>query len=146
MRSIRVAQPSRRCWQESRQVPVRHGWRRHDSATPELFGAILGAAVGSRFGHGRGRGWATAAGALLGGSIGHDMKYAHRRYRNRDYGQRYINRSVQRCEVVNDYITEQQIVAYRVHYRYNGREYTMRMRERPGSSIQVWVKVRPYNS
>jgi len=141
-RSIRVSQPSQRCWQEYQQVRVRDDRYRRRSATPEIFGAILGAAVGSRFGRGRGRGWATAAGALLGGSIAHDMKG----YPRRGYGPRYTTQSVQRCEVINHYITEEQVVAYRVSYRYNGREYTTRMQNRPGASIQVSVKVWPDNS
>jgi len=146
MRSIRISQPSRRCWQEYQQVPVRYDRHRHRSATPMLFGAILGAAVGNRFGHGRGRGWATAAGALLGGSIGRDMEYVHRGYYDRDDEQHYVNQSVRHCEVTDDYSTEEQIVAYRVRYRYNGREYTTRMHNRPSDSIQVRVKVRPYDS
>ncbi len=53
-----------------------------DSSSPEIFGAIVGAAVGSQFGHGKGRGWTTAAGALLGWSIGHDMTYVNHGYEN----------------------------------------------------------------
>jgi len=146
-RSIRVSQPSQRCWQEYQQVPVRYNGGGRRSATPEIFGAIVGAAVGSRFGgRGRGRGWAAAAGALLGGSIARDMHSAHRDYRRGGYRQRSISQSVQRCEVVNNYTSEEQVVAYRVYYRYNGREYTTRMQRRPGASIQVRVKVRPYES
>jgi len=52
------------------------------SSSPEIFGAIMGAAVGSQFGHGKGRGWTTAAGALLGWSIGHDMAYGNHVYEN----------------------------------------------------------------
>ncbi|HED14005.1 MAG TPA: glycine zipper 2TM domain-containing protein [Gammaproteobacteria bacterium] len=143
-RSIRISQPTQRCWQEYQQVPVRNGSYRGRSSTPEIFGAILGAAVGSRFGRGRGRGWATAAGALLGGSIGHDMKNAHRGYRYRSDEQRFTTRSVRRCETVDNYTTEEQVVAYRVSYRYNGRQFTTRMQNRPGASIQVRVRVRPY--
>lgn len=64
---------SRDCWRE----PV--GSR---SYTPEITGAIVGGAIGNRFGSGSGRDIATVAGAALGGSLGHD-------YKNRYHGQNY---------------------------------------------------------
>jgi uncharacterized protein YcfJ len=44
----------------------------HFSATNEIFGGILGGAIGNQFGGGSGKKVMTVAGALLGASIAND--------------------------------------------------------------------------
>lgn len=120
------------CWQEPRQY--RHG----ASYTPEIFGAIVGGVVGNQFGHGTGRDLATVAGAVLGGSVAHDMKVRN------GYGRGHRHREmVERCRIEPVFHTEQQLVGYRVKYRYHGKVHWTRTDEHPGRHIRVRVGVRP---
>ncbi len=131
---VEVSVPQRECWTE--HVTRYRGT--HTSYTPEILGGILGAAVGNQFGSGSGRKVATAAGALLGGSIGHD--YKHRRYGGGGYA---YTEPVERCEVRHAYHSEERIVGYKVKYRYHGRVYHTRMDRHPGDRIPVRVNVTP---
>ena len=140
--SYQVSEPVEQCYEE--RVPVeRYAYsERKQSRTPEILGAIVGAAVGRQFGNGRGKDVATVAGAVLGGSIGRDVKnnprdpYAHNRY-----GAQY--QTVSRCEVTQVYRTEEQVVAYDVSYEYQGNVYHTRMDNEPGRKIRVKVIVQP---
>ncbi len=130
---VRVESPRQECWIET---PKRYGYQGgHNSYTPEIFGAIVGAAIGTRFGSGRGRDIATAAGAVLGGSIGHDVK--QRRYR---YA---YNEPVERCETRHVVQEEEHVVGYQVRYRYGDRIYNSRTDHDPGERIRVRVNVAP---
>jgi uncharacterized protein YcfJ len=135
---INVDKPRTECWDESVYRP---GRKHHSGAshTPTILGAIVGSAIGHQFGHGPGRHVAAVAGAVLGGSIGGDIQRHHRRHNKQ--GGRYVNE--QRCETVNDVVTEQQVVAYRVTYRYKGQPFTTRMQYHPGDTIRVRVGVTP---
>jgi len=134
---IRVDTPRRECWQES--APVHHSTG-YQTYTPQIVGAVLGAAVGRQFGRGRGQDAATVAGAVLGGSIGRDIK--HRRYSPPQYS----TGVVERCRTVHDAHTEERVVGYRVRYDYQGRVYTTRTHNDPGDRIQVRVHVTPITS
>jgi uncharacterized protein YcfJ len=48
-----------------------------------------------------------------------------------------------RCETVDEYQTREEIVAYRVKYRYKGRIYHTRMDHDPGDTIRLHVTVDP---
>ncbi|MGA8260177.1 MAG: glycine zipper 2TM domain-containing protein [Arenicellales bacterium] len=128
---VRVDEPHQVCWTE--QVRYHRPVRR-DSATPEIVGGIIGGVVGNQFGHGSGKGIATIAGALLGGSIAHDMD------RGRGgYGYVTYTRPVRQCRVEHEYHDERHIVGYDVEYRYNGKIYHTRMDRDPGNSVRVRV-------
>ena len=131
-RTVKVSTPQQQCWQEAVQVPV----KQNTSYTPEIFGSIIGAGVGRLFGSGRGQDVATVAGAVLGGSIGRDQK--NKRQQN--------NSQVvyeQRCKVVDEYHTEEQLQGYDVTYEYDGSIYTARTANDPGSTLTVSVNVVP---
>jgi uncharacterized protein YcfJ len=96
----------------------------HNSATPEIFGAIVGAAVGNQFGSGRGKRLATAAGAVAGASVAHDI----------DHRRDAVGRG---CWTDTRYRVEKHIVGYRVNYRYNGRVYRTRVVNQPGRWIRA---------
>jgi uncharacterized protein YcfJ len=130
---VRVAQPREVCWTE--QVTHRRS-RGYNSATPEILGGIIGGVVGNQFGHGRGKDVATVAGAILGGSIAHDMER-----RRRTYGYAAYTEPVQRCRVEQDYYEQERIVGYDVTYRYNGEVYHTRMDHDPGRRVRVRVDV-----
>ena len=153
-----VSVPVEQCYQE--RVPRdRHAnYRGKQSRTPEIVGALIGAAVGHQFGGGKGKDIATIAGAVLGGSIGRDVKNNARqrdqRYGN-DYDQAYEGcylgagggygryETVSRCEVTQEYRNEEQIIGYDVSYKYNGHVYQTRMPYDPGKKIKVKVTVQP---
>ncbi len=135
LRTVRVSIPRQECWDETVTVTQPAPGK---SYTPEIFGSILGAAVGNQFGRGSGRDIATVAGAVLGGSLAHD-------YKNRravPYGQTYQTVE-ERCQTIHEQHTEERIDGYDVTYRYNGREYSTRMAHDPGDTIRVRVSVSP---
>lgn len=128
---VQVNHPRQRCWNE----PVYHRGHR-DSAVPMITGAILGGAIGNQFGKGNGRRALTVAGMLLGGAIGDDIG------RQNSYSRGY-HTNERRCRYVDNYRSRQEVVGYRVKYRYNGKIHWTRTQEHPGRYINVKVKVRP---
>lgn len=134
VRIVRVETPRRQCRDET--VTVTEPAPR--TYTPEILGSILGAAVGNQFGSGSGRDVATVAGAVLGGSLGHDYKNR----RMAPYGRTY-QAVERRCGTVHDVHDEERIDGYDVTYRYHGRDYTTRMDHDPGDRLRVRVDVTP---
>lgn len=132
-RTVRINDPVEQCWDEKVYVSNHNDYQSH---TPKILGAIIGAAVGNNFGSGRGRHVATAAGAVLGGSIGRDVQS------NKTRGHQSVEYQ-ERCEVVNNYRTEQQIEGYDVTYRYNGQVLSTYTERDPGETIRVSVTVVP---
>jgi uncharacterized protein YcfJ len=133
--TVEVANPVTECWTER---VARNDYRRNSYTAP-LAGGIIGGVVGNQFGGGRGKTALTIASALLGASIGNDHNGAH--YRG---GRRGVE-NVRRCETVDRYEQEQQLVGYRVKYSYEGQTYYTRTTEYPGKFIPVRVKVSPVN-
>ena len=129
--TFRVEAPREECWTERRPV-CSAGLG--NSVTPEIVGALVGGAIGYQFGNGRGQDIATMAGAVLGGSLGHDMKVRNARHAG-------VYENVERCQLVQDYNTEERIIAYDVAYRYNGQVYRTTMNHDPGEQVRVAVDV-----
>ncbi len=135
---ISVNQPREECWLESVREPARSS--RRNSKTPEIIGALLGAAVGHQFGGSkRSQHAAAAAGAVLGTSVGHDWDNK-RNTRIASSGK--ITR-VERCETVDSWHTEQQLSGYDVSYRYHGDVYHTFTQNHPGDTLRVKVSVIP---
>lgn len=126
--------PTRRevCWDE----PVYHASQARRSATPKIFGAILGGVIGNQFGGGSGRDLMTVAGAALGASVAADEQ-------RRRYPDRYYETIEQRCETRTEFTYEDRIVAWDVTYEFNGELYEARLREAPADRIRVQVGVQP---
>lgn len=145
--SYKVNKPVEQCWDE--RVPRRHSSeyreRRHNSPTGEILGAIIGGAIGNQFGNGRGKKVATAAGAVLGASVAHDVKHNKRKHRRHSRNHRGYDRYdvVQRCELQDNYIVEEQVVGYNVAYKYRGNVFHTEMDRHPGAKIKVKVTVDP---
>lgn len=136
LETYQVNKPREQCWDE--RVPVKSN-RHHKSRTGEIFGAIVGGAIGNQFGSGNGRKVATAAGAILGASVANDIKYNKRhQYQGQD---RY--QVVRQCELRDNYVQEQQVVGYNVAYKYQGNVFHTEMDRHPGDRIQVRVSVDP---
>ena len=132
--TVEVANPVTECWTER----VTRNNHRRGSYTAPLAGGIVGGVVGNQFGRGRGKTALTVVGALLGASIGHDYNTSHYRGRPRV-------ENVRHCETVDRYEQEQQLVGYRVKYRYEGQTYYTQTTEYPGKFIPVRVRVSPVN-
>lgn len=91
-------------------------------------GAVVGGVIGHQFGD---NGTAqTLGGAVLGGIIGHQIEK-----RNEDDKQDDLDYS--RCRTVGDSGTGDRLLGYDVRYQYNGREYVTRMDHDPGRSVRV---------
>lgn len=92
------------------------------------IGAVLGGVLGHQVGSGKGRTLATVAGAVGGGYAGNRIEAS------RQHDQ--VTSTVQRrCSTVND--RSSKVIAYDVHYEYNGVVRTVRMDHDPGERVQV---------
>ncbi len=131
--TLKVSVPEQRCWRERR---YESSYRQRESYAGPLVGAIVGGVVGNRFGEGSGKTAMTVAGTLLGASIANDLDNGPRSIAYRPVHYR-------RCETVDRYETHEEIVAYRVKYRYKGHIYRTRMDHDPGSTIRIRVTIRP---
>ena len=129
--TVQVSRPVEECWTE--QVVVSD--RRHGSYTGTIAGGIVGGVVGHQFGRGRGKTAMTVAGTLLGASIGHDL--SHRPARA------YRVVEEEHCELVEQVEYQEQLVGYRVKYRYKGETFFTRTDEHPGKRIRIRVDVDP---
>jgi uncharacterized protein YcfJ len=126
VRYVTVNRPREQCWDEIVREPVRP----YGVVGPTVAGSIVGAAIGRQFGSGNDRDALTVIGAVAGGAVAHQ-----RAVRNGAGASREV--AVQRCEVVNDRITEQVVDGYLVTYRLDGRNYTMQADRHPGTWVQL---------
>ena len=129
--TVRVSRPMEECRTER---VVRHEPRR-DSYAGVLAGGIIGGVIGKQFGRGDGKAAMTVAGSLLGASIGNDLGQP-------GYARRYVS-DERRCEVYDREEIEEQLIGYRVEYRYKGQTFVTRTSEHPGRYIPVRVDVEP---
>lgn len=130
--TVRTNYPEERCWNE----PTRHrGAVGGRSYTPTIAGAIVGGVVGNQFGKGSGKDILTVAGAVLGASVGHDM--------GRQPPRRSYTTSERRCEQVDNYREHEEVVGYRVKYKYNGKVFWTRADRDPGKYIPLQISVVP---
>ena len=130
---VQVARPVNRCWTEQ----VAHTTQPRADVGATLTGGLIGGVIGSKLGRGRGNVPLAAAGALAGAAIGQRLSqpaYAPPVTQWRD---------VQRCTTVNQLEQRQQVVGYRVDYRYEGQTFTTQTRHHPGRYIRVRVDVDP---
>ncbi|MET0292683.1 MAG: glycine zipper 2TM domain-containing protein [Steroidobacteraceae bacterium] len=135
---VRYREPVEQCHEVARPE------RGADRTGATLLGGVLGAVVGHQIGSGDGRRVATIAGALVGGAMGNEAANRNdaRRYRDDPYyGERV--RYEQHCSVRDEVRYEERVRAYRVTYRYAGREYVTELPYDPGSRLRVAVDARP---
>ena len=125
--------PHQSCYDQRVKVLRSSG---NHSATPSLFGAILGGTAAGALGHNSHYQPVIAgAGALLGASIGND--YSHRR----DASDYYVTEN--HCEVDYELRDVDQIIGYRVSYQYGDTIYQTETRNHPGESMTLHVDLRP---
>jgi len=133
VRTVQVTVPQEVCWEE----PVRRTADNYNSATPKVLGGIIGGVIGNKFGSGSGNKIMTAAGAILGASIGRDAQY-----RNRQARGSYVSYE-QVCEIEQVTHEEERTDGYRVTYEYGGREFVTYSDVPPGDYIRLRVRVEP---
>ena len=126
VRYVTVDRPREQCWNEVVRQPVRPFGVVGQTAA----GSVVGAAIGRQFGSGNDRDTLTVLGAIAGGAVAHRRAVVNQGYATRDV-------AVQRCEVVNDRVTERIVDGYLVTYRLDGRQYTMKTDRHPGDYVQL---------
>jgi uncharacterized protein YcfJ len=135
-RQVRVSEPVRECWEETRYDSEGPFSYNHVGGT--LLGGAIGTVVGNQIGRGRGKDVARVAGALIGGAIGHNVSVDRQRQLHGVGG-----RVVERCDVRYRDRFEERIEGYDVTYEYAGREYLTRLPYDPGDRLRVRVDVTP---
>ncbi len=134
---VRYREPVQECFDVERVE------RRPDRVGATVAGGLLGAVIGHQFGSGSGRRAATVAGAVLGGAVGNNAA-ARAEARDDAYGYDRDRVSYEtQCRVRDEARYEERIRAYRVTYRFHGREYTTEMPYDPGPRLRVAVDARP---
>jgi uncharacterized protein YcfJ len=126
--------PHETCRDERVKVVVQGG--HGHSTTPPILGAIIGGTVGGALGSdSRHQPLIAGAGAALGASIGHDVSHqrnAHSYYVTEEF-----------CEVDYELRDREEVVGYRVSYRYGDSIYQTRTATRPGETIRLRVELQP---
>jgi uncharacterized protein YcfJ len=102
------------------------------SATNELFGAVLGGAIGNKFGEGDGKDAMTLFGALMGASIANDAEKAN------STGQVIVSQEV--CENKVRQRIEKRLSHYLIHVNYDGNDVSFASKKRPYDDV-IKVKV-----
>jgi uncharacterized protein YcfJ len=90
-----------------------------------LAGAIIGGVVGNQFGGGDGKTAMTIIGSVIGSNIGNNTSKQHH------------SRVVTVCDDVPQYTTKQVLMHYMVSYMFNGRMYTVKMKNDPGAMVDL---------
>lgn len=132
VRYVTVNRPREECWNEVVREPVRP----FGVAGQTAAGGIIGAAIGRQFGSGNDRDALTLIGAAAGAAVANQRAIRNGANATRDV-------TVQRCEVVNERVTEQRIDGYLVTYNYQGRNYTMQTATPPGDRVRLAVDMHP---
>lgn len=137
VRHVTVKRPRRECRQELvyEAEPEPFG-----EAGTAIAGAIVGGAVGRQFGRGSGRDAMTLLGSIAGAAVAHERAERRAEAQGRRRGRAV---PVERCNLVHERVTERRVDGYRVTYRYDGRDYTMRTSEPPPDRIRLRVSVQP---
>ena len=102
------------------------------SATNELFGAVIGGAIGNKFGEGDGKDAMTLFGALMGASIANDAEKAN------STGQVVVSQEV--CENKVRQKIEKRLSHYKINVEYEGRDLSFTSKKRPYDDV-IKVKV-----
>lgn len=130
-----VREPHEECSQQPVTYRERSGG---DPTGGTVLGAIIGGAIGNKFGRGDGRRAATVAGAVIGGSIGHDVDKNNGSQPGREYQGTREN-----CRVVDVESERREITGYDIEYRYRGEVFMSRLSYDPGERLRIRVAISP---
>jgi len=121
-KNYRVDEPYQECYI---QETVQSG---DGSATNELFGAVLGGAIGNKLGKGDGKDAMTLFGALMGASIANDTEK-----KANTTGKKIISQEV--CETKVRQVIEKRLSHYLVTVDYAGRNVSFKSNRRPSKDV-----------
>lgn len=99
-----------------------------DRIAGTVIGGMVGGVIGHQFGGGTGKTVATVVGATGGAVAGNQIQ-------KKVQEKNTVTANERQCRIVNR--TEQQVVAYDVRYRWDGKLGTVRMDHEPGERIPV---------
>ena len=144
-RTVTLSVPREECYQEIERVRYEpEPRRRRGTAGRTVAGGVVGGVIGRQFGSGDGRDAMTVLGTLIGAAVGHDSAraryddaYEPRQPRRARY------RTVEHCEVRDEWRTERELDGYHVTYEYMGREFTTTTDAHPGAHIAIEVELTP---
>lgn len=144
-RTVTVSVPREQCYEEIQRVRYEpEPRRRKGTAGRTVAGGVIGGVIGRQFGSGDGRDAMTVLGTLIGAAVGHDSARARYEdsYEVRE-PRRASYRTVERCEVRDEWRTERELDGYHVTYEYMGREFTTTTEAHPGAHIAIEVELTP---
>jgi uncharacterized protein YcfJ len=121
-KNYRVDEPYQECYI---QETVKNG---DGSATNELFGAVIGGAIGNKLGKGDGKDAMTIFGALMGASIANDAEKKANKA-----GKKVIRQEV--CETKVRQVIEKRLSHYLVTVDYAGRDVSFKSSRRPSKDV-----------
>ena len=122
-KNYRVDEPYQDCYI---QETVQSGG--DGSATNELFGAVVGGAIGNKLGKGDGKDAMTLFGALMGASIANDAEK-----KANSTGKKIIRQEV--CETKTRQVIEKRLSHYLVTVDYAGRDVSFKSNRRPSKDV-----------
>lgn len=122
---VQRARPRRECWSTTDSYRSEG-----DGGAGLVLGGVLGGVVGHNIARGRDNDAVVIAGTLLGATIGHDLGHTQVAPVTRTH-----------CESSNDYDEREEIIGYRVKYRYFGRVYETQTDRHPGPRVRVSVSL-----
>ena len=122
-KQYRVDEPYQECYI---QETIQNGG--DGSATNELFGAVIGGAIGNKLGDGDGKDAMTLFGALMGASIANDAEKKANKT-----GKKVISQEV--CETKVRQVIEKRLRHYLVTVDYDGRDVSFKSNRRPSKDV-----------
>ncbi|MFK5894488.1 MAG: glycine zipper 2TM domain-containing protein [Pseudomonadota bacterium] len=138
--TVEIHRPVEECWQEEIVYHPQYGHGGNNNVGGIIAGGIIGGVAGHQIGGGRGKDIATVAGTLIGALIGDNLSNRQTPRYNRH--KKYISHETH-CDTINTISSHEEIVGYRVKYRYKGHFYWTRTVNHPGKYIDVKVNVQP---
>lgn len=138
-KKVQHIKPHKQCYSTKRHNYRRQHSASYDSATPEIFGAVIGGAIGNAIGHNKSnKKVGTIVGAVLGASIAHDVEQQNNRHYNNS------KRHHQHCKYVDKvYNVENRLKGYEVTYKYRGEIFQTFTKKHPGKRLRIALTVSP---
>lgn len=134
-RTVEVLVPEQRCIDGNSEVAPTDPDRA--ALAGAVVGGLIGGIAGNQLGKGNGRTVMTVAGGVLGATIGYQAAPGAAELLPD------TQLSWQRCETVERVETREELLEYRVKYRYRGHVYHTRTEHHPGKRIRVDRRARP---
>lgn len=132
-KTVRVSRPQLQC---ANHMPYQAGVTvvQHQSPEQLVMGGILGGIVGHELGNDRNRAFTTMAGVIIGSAIASDLAGSSYSVSN------YRSESHRDCRQQTQIIEHQELVGYKVKYRFRGKIFVTKTRHHPGEKFPVHME------